>query len=468
MLGACLLVDMGLFLLFRVEDASSSDTRGLEFFFSTGILIWALVSHFGVTRNRSLFTLASTGWLFPFVFVLFHFGSLGVRASWYAPALVDETWHLSVLCLTAWLFSFDLVSGIRPLARPEERQLAPYRWELRRVEKWAQVVFWIGGGLQLFFLSRVGFSTFFGRVYGKEVFDAVTSRGLAYAYSVGALAILVGALTTAVASCLTRRKVFPNLIFLSGVVLYIISLLLEGDRGTLTIFLIPLFVLQHTLVSPWKKRTLIIVGLVTVVLFSGLRGYRRQREVGGFLGAATTEGLNRTFGEMGGTLDTLVRARVLVPERRDYFFGKTYLWAAARTLPNVRFKAREWGFVSSVWVTKETAPEVYRRHGGLGFTIVAEAYINFGYFAPLFFAFLGFIHARIERWASWRTHRCFYLALFFLCEVSLINHVRNTAVIYIRGFVWMTWILLALALVVQIDRRLARRPSPHSEKRSAA
>jgi len=427
---------------------------------ASAVLIWGLLSHFGVTRNRGLFTLSSQGWLFPLAFVIFHFASLGGRPSWYVPQLVDETWHMSVLCLLAWLFGFNLITGLRQLERPNARLLDPHKLELTRVQTWAQVVFWIGMGLQLFFFSRTGFAQFFGRAYGKEVFDATSSKGLAYAYSVGALAILVGAIVTVITCALLRRRLFPSFLFGAGVVLYLLSLTLEGDRGSLTIFLIPLFVVRHAFISPMRRRTVILVGVIAIMLFSGLKGYRRIRDISGIRAAATSEGLNRTFEEMGGTLDTFVRARSLVPDRRDYFFGQTYLWAVARALPNVRFKAREWGFVSSVWITRETAPDVYRRHGGLGFTIVAEAYINFGYFAPLFFIVLGLIHARVEKWVTHRTDRWFPLALFFLAEVSLISHVRNTAVIYLRGFIWMSWILLAIYVVSQFDRRHQPRRAP--------
>jgi hypothetical protein len=145
----------------------------------------------------------------------------------------------------------------------------------------------------------------------------------------------------------------------------------------------------------------------------------------------------------------------LVPSRYDYFWGKTYLWAIARSVPNIQFKPREWGFVSSVWITKETAPETYQRYGGLGFSVVAEAFINLGPLGSgLILFLLGSITARLERLLARNAVNVWQTAWFMIFLIVLLEHVRNTAVVLIRGFMWMSWVLLLIYLLTYLSGKL--------------
>jgi hypothetical protein len=93
------------------------------------------------------------------------------------------------------------------------------------------------------------------------------------------------------------------------------------------------------------------------------------------------------------------------------------------------------------WLTAQAEPEMFRRHGGLGFSAVAEPYMNFG--APgvvLYFAGLGAALARAERLCP---RRPFPLALWAMVLGPLLWTVRNSFEIFFRPAVW--GVLLAVA-----------------------
>src|SRR5690606_26639259 len=107
--------------------------------------------------------------------------------------------------------------------------------------------------------------------------------------------------------------------------------------------------------------------------------------------------VGHTADEVGASLDTVGRSMELVPGRFDYFLGKTYVDAAARVVPSLVW-SRPDAIVSSSWLTEQTSARRSAGKGGLGFSIVAEAYINFGVLgAPWILALIGWLHGAAER-----------------------------------------------------------------------
>ena len=87
--------------------------------------------------------------------------------------------------------------------------------------------------------------------------------------------------------------------------------------------------------------------------------------------------------EMGGSLEPLVHT-VRLMENESYRWGRTYWLALQRVVPNLSL---EWQGATYIpledlppthWVTRLAAPWKYNHYGGIGFSAVAEPYINFG------------------------------------------------------------------------------------------
>ena len=84
----------------------------------------------------------------------------------------------------------------------------------------------------------------------------------------------------------------------------------------------------------------------------------------------------------------------LVPESRPYDYGISYLYALTAIMPNIGWQVHPsvaHGLLSD-WLIKTVDPVVARGGGGLGFSFIAEAYLNFGWFGgPVWLGVVGFI-----------------------------------------------------------------------------
>jgi hypothetical protein len=170
---------------------------------------------------------------------------------------------------------------------------------------------------------------------------------------------------------------------------------------------------------------------------------------------------------MGGSLRTLVETVRLVPEVTAYRRGGSYVDAALRVIPNVGLikAAHDWTDPASLppnhWVTFMVAPWAYATFGGLGFSAIAEPYLNFGVLgvAGYFFglgALLGWLDLALTRRPSRR-----FLAITAVVFMPLLVTVRNDFHNFMRPAAWGAAIVL-LVEHVHGDRRArtsaARRP----------
>ena len=87
--------------------------------------------------------------------------------------------------------------------------------------------------------------------------------------------------------------------------------------------------------------------------------------------------------EMGGSLRALVHTMQFL-DNEPLRWGQTYWQALRSAVPNVALHWQGGEYLPveqlppSHWLTVQAAPGTYRAHGGLGFSAVAEPYMNFG------------------------------------------------------------------------------------------
>jgi hypothetical protein len=465
-------VTLGAAFALLALDVASGGVRAphqiLSLGVSTVLLVIGVVAHLAGAAHRGLLGAAWPGLLFPLAFALFHFGSLyeSPYYDWYDSGLLAVAWNLSVVCLLSWMVGYSAARGDLPFRRDPaplvaDRVASPTL--LRRVSLYGQAVFWGGMALQLTFFLDVGFSELFLATYkeSKQLITPNSDNPMVYVGAIGMMMTLSGIVIATVASGLGRHRTFPNTWFAAGVGLHALSLALQGDRSELSVVALGPVLVRHYWVRPISMRQAVAAVVLVFMLFAGLKMFRIWKQPEDLVDAATDlERLDRTASEMGYTLDTVVRSLELVPDRFDYFAGSTYAHAVARALPNLSFERREWGFVSSVWLMEETTEKGFVRAGGLGFSVVAEAFINFGIFgAPLCLAAIGALHGRAERAWAGATVEVWWAMLFLVLEISLFMHVRNTAVLYIRAAIWMSTFVVTGALISRLAHHLRRLPS---------
>lgn len=108
----------------------------------------------------------------------------------------------------------------------------------------------------------------------------------------------------------------------------------------------------------------------------------------------------------------LIKTRNLVPEKQDYRYGKSYLYAFTSIIPNLGFwdihPAKKEANLSD-WLTDSLGLDY-----GTGFSMCAEAFANFGYLGFIAFFFWGWFMASILGKIEWSVQTRNYAQMAFL------------------------------------------------------
>jgi hypothetical protein len=152
--------------------------------------------------------------------------------------------------------------------------------------------------------------------------------------------------------------------------------------------------------------------------------------------------------EMGGSLRPLVHTLTYL-ETESWRWGRTYWQSLQTVVPNL---ARSWQGAPYIpldrlppnhWLTAQAEPGMYRQYGGLGFSAVAEPYMNFGP-AGVAAYFLG-LGALLGRAAGFASGRSSSLARWAVVLGPLLWTTRNSFEIFFRPAVWglaVVWLVL--------------------------
>lgn len=159
--------------------------------------------------------------------------------------------------------------------------------------------------------------------------------------------------------------------------------------------------------------------------------------------------------ETGGTLRTIAYTIDLVPAQRRYDLGVEYLYALLTVMPNFFWDlhptlARG---VAADWLARTVDPVMAALGGGLGYSFLAEAYLNFGlwgvWLVPFVVGFLygAFVVQSLSSEDPMRHAVVGSYAPFFLF------YARAGSVSVVRPLFWYTLLPLLLALWLERTRR---------------
>jgi oligosaccharide repeat unit polymerase len=151
--------------------------------------------------------------------------------------------------------------------------------------------------------------------------------------------------------------------------------------------------------------------------------------------------------EMGQSIRPLIETESLIGPT-DYRHGKTYLIALKSIIPNLAFR---WQASStevlddlppSQWITALADPWTYKNYGGMGFSAIAEPYMNFGVAGVVgYFLLLAYALVRLEQ-VSIRSS--YALATWGLILGPMLWTTRNDSSNFFRPVVWGLLLLAVL------------------------
>jgi oligosaccharide repeat unit polymerase len=146
--------------------------------------------------------------------------------------------------------------------------------------------------------------------------------------------------------------------------------------------------------------------------------------------------------EMGTVMNTICYTMNLVPYVRNYDFGIGYLYALLTIVPNLF-----WDLHPSVargtyahWLIWNVNPYIASRGGGIGYSFIAEAYINFGWLGtPIFMFILGYLFIRLVIWAD-SSNNPAKIAMLASFLSFFLFYVRDESTSIIRPLFWYSLI----------------------------
>jgi oligosaccharide repeat unit polymerase len=239
---------------------------------------------------------------------------------------------------------------------------------------------------------------------------------------------------------------------------YFVTLMMMGLRGHAVTPLIASFWIYDRRVRRLPRAPLVSLGLLVLLVVFPL--IRLTRDTSGSEKYSASHYLESYFsidnpatsvvGEMGSTLATIAHTIELVPAKRPYDMGVGYLYDLLTILPNIfgdlhPTVARG---IPSYWLIWEVNSYVAVRGGSLGYSFIAEAYLNFGWIgAPLVVFFFGLGFASLQLWAD-RSGGPLEAAAVACCMSSVLFFARAEATFIVRPLVWYTLIPYLLARTI--------------------
>lgn len=222
---------------------------------------------------------------------------------------------------------------------------------------------------------------------------------------------------------------------------YIAANFVVGSRAVGAMLMAPMLLLQHTLVAPLRRTTLITLAVVTLLLFAVIAQFRILR-IGERGSLAAVGGgdpmLVATVREMGGTMTTIAHTIDLVPQVRPYDDGIGYVLALTSAVPNVigELHPGARGSKYSQWLIAEVDPMQAAAGGGMGFSMIAEAYANFSWVgAPLVMLAFGLCLGGVVQWAR-RQPLVVGMTMEATLLAAIITLPRGESANSVRGVVW--------------------------------
>ena len=462
-LGALSFVILAL-AAFNISDTSRAD-KDWPVPIALSALIW-LIGYFVLTR-LAFGTFYLYGNAFVVVLTIFHLGltipqglGLNLPDAWattgnYAYWLELSGWY-TLLALASYGIGTGLATLIQPrtgdptLHDPQETLRFMYRMGIGGLI--ASAVFLtlaISSYGNILEYSRADFFRGSEDIRGWGVFLMI--------FPVSLTLVVLGATST-------TERLFGYPIAILG----FIALMLSGYRGvTLYPALagIITWVKIGRKIPSWVAASTIVFVLLAVPAIGALRldvAYKditAERVVEKFQESSIEETLT-----LGGTGGVLAHALRLVPDKDPFFSGRTYLSATTEAIPNFMPRGEEIKerislvndievYTPGEWITARVDPERFRNGGGLGFTAIGEAYINFGFLGVIFvFATLGIFFIWLERIDLMSRP----YALFFCLTILpfFFRFIRNQFSSLTKPAVFVLIIFFAVGIVLLVIRHL--------------
>lgn len=297
--------------------------------------------------------------------------------------------------------------------------------------------------LGFYLISSYGYAAIAGAYrFGASYFTI-------FCLNISILVIASGIMVYLVYSSLLYGKLFQSKLVLFLVVISFMIVILEGDRGPVLRFGLPILLVRHFLIKRIRLRFLLIIGLLTLFMFTALAVVRTtvfkpSQMIQEYQFQKSDLQWYSGIVELGGSYNTLNVTVHEVPHNEPYWKGASWRDSIVHIVPFLQGFAVRRGFAHpspSKWVT-----DTYwgPQRAGRGFSVTAEGFLNFGFlgvFAELMIC--GIFLRWLMAFFSLKPSACRALILFgcFALVVLVIRNHFNLLWAAAANIMVLSWIL---------------------------
>lgn len=235
----------------------------------------------------------------------------------------------------------------------------------------------------------------------------------------------------------SKRNRFKRMQILLCLALFVLVIMYCGGRSNGVVLVAIILLYYHNFIKALSLKKWIAVGLLSIVFVSSLSAiaHLRSGSRDGYIEAiinyqSETNPFFETISEMGASMYPMARTISLIPSSEDYRYGATYAYALSSVIPNIGFWERHPAAVNAMlgeWLMKKDNLSY-----GPGYSIVAEAYINFGMMGFIAMYIVGFIFCKLLTSYNENKYSLLSLLIALIFTYMSLKMVRNEFLAIVR------------------------------------
>lgn len=253
-----------------------------------------------------------------------------------------------------------------------------------------------------------------------------------------------------------------KIVYMIIALIYSIILIISGSRTTsIAMILVLLFIISEgSLKNKAKKKIVIIVGILSLAVAGSL--IAQQRLYGNVKKNSIIDIGESVVEEMGFNFTTINFVESFVPTYKDYQYGMTYVKSFICLIPKTLDPTKTIASINKTLPEFELGDWLKTRYGkiynfGVGYSVIAESYYNFGYFGFFCLFIQGII---IGMMMNNRKEKCskFSKYIEYIMMFALLTYPRRTFITLLKGIeYYIIFIILGIYVFSKIINKYRRK-----------
>lgn len=242
--------------------------------------------------------------------------------------------------------------------------------------------------------------------------------------------------------------------------IYSVILIFSGGRTTsLAIILVLVFVKSEDDIKNKAKRTIFIALGIALLAFVG-SAVAEQRFSGSISNHSITKVTESVIEEMGFNFTTINFVESFIPSNNNYQYGMTYIKSLLCLIPKTLDPTNTIENINKTLPEIELSNWLASKYGnlysfGVGYSVIAEAYYNFGLWGFISVFIQGLIIGKIMSNSDEKNKTKFQKYIEYILLFALLTYPRRSFLTLLKSIeYYIVFIILAIFLLSQRNRKI--------------